>query len=243
MNTEQITHVEHHTDALFSVKTTRSANFRFRAGEFTMLGLETQPRPIHVEPRPTWRAYSMTSTPYDDFLEFYSIGVPGGEFTTQFRQVQPGDAIYIKTKTTGSLVIDYLAPKQNLVMLATGTGIAPFLSIVQDPETYSKFSVVEIYHTVRNTCDLAHLQMLDDLEIATEGKFRYVESVTQAEYHREGRFWQHLEDLNPESDAVMACGSPAMVKQCREHFQGLGFSEGNIGRVDADFMVERAFAD
>lgn len=235
---EQVLEVKHYSDRLFSFKTTRDKSFRFKNGEFAMIGLELEPKPIY-------RAYSIVSTNYDDHLEFLSIKVPDGPLTTHLKEVSPQDTILIKPKCTGSLVIDYLYPKENLVMLATGTGIAPFMSIVRDFETYERFKNIFIFHTVREVKELAYKTELDN---GYEwGNLKYVDTVTREQYNRTGRFWNYLEEylpggLDAERDAIMVCGSPELNSQCRQDFKANGWREGNLGE-NGDFMLERAFAD
>jgi ferredoxin/flavodoxin---NADP+ reductase len=228
--TEKVIDVRHHGDRLFEFTVTRSQSFRFKNGEFAMIGLPG----LSV-----FRAYSVVSTNYEDTLRFYSIKVPDGVFTTQLQLIRPGDEILIRPKTTGSLVIDYVLPRKNLVMLATGTGIAPFMSIAHDYATYERFENVYLYHTVRLANEIVFQHQL--LELAVEWPFKYIESVTQEPYHREGRFWDHVHDLDPGTDAIMVCGSPELNKQCRTKFQALGWTEGNTGEL-GNLMLERAFA-
>ena len=200
---------------------------------------------LQGEKRPLLRAYSIVSTNYDDHLEFLSIKVPNGPLTSKLQNIQVGDEILVNPKVTGSLVVDYLTPKENLVMLATGTGIAPFVSIAQDPETYSRFKRVYLFHTVRTVDEITYEEKLNS--IAEHMPFVYVPTVTREEYKREGRFWQYIEHLLPngslkERDGVMVCGSPSMNKECRTFFTTLNWQEGNTGEM-GDFMLERAFVD
>lgn len=238
MNTEQVTEITHYSNRLFSFKTTRNKTFRFKNGEFAMIGLELEPKKI-------MRAYSIVSTNYDDHLEFLSIKVPDGPLTSKLQNIKIGDDILVGPKTTGSLVCDYLLPKPNLVMLATGTGIAPFVSIVKDPATYDRFNNVYLFHTVREIAEITYKDVMDDLQGAMP--FVYVPSVTRENYFRQGRFWNHIEPtlgspLTKERDAIMVCGSPSLNKECRERFSYLKWEEGNTGEM-GDFMLERAFAD
>jgi ferredoxin--NADP+ reductase len=238
MLTEKVLEVNHYSDRLFSFKTTRNKSFRFKNGEFAMIGLDADPRPIY-------RAYSLVSTCYDDYLEFLSIKVPNGPLTSRLQHIQPGNDILLKPKCTGSLVCDYLTPKQNLIMLSTGTGIAPFLSIAKDPETYSRFENVYLFHTVREVAEITHKNSLNDIEGMMP--FTYIPSVTREKYFRQGRFWNHIEptlnrNLSKELDAVMVCGSTDLNRECREMFSNMDFQEGNTGEM-GDFMLERAFVD
>ena len=235
---EKVLEVQHYSDRLFSFKTTRDRSFRFKNGEFAMIGL-------YVEPRPIFRAYSVVSTNYEDHLEFLSIKVPDGPLTSRLQHIQPGDEILLKAKCTGSLVIDYLKPTENLVMLSTGTGIAPFMSIARDYETYERFKNIYLFHTVREKAELSYRPELAMLE--GDFNFKYIESVTREDYPRKGRFWEHIEEFLPGGltlgrDSVMVCGSPDLNKQCREQFRQSGWVEGNTGEA-GDFMLERAFVD
>jgi len=237
MQKEYITEIIHHSDRLFSFKTTRDKSFKFKNGEFVMIGLETENKPL-------MRAYSIVSTCYEDHLEFLSIKVKHGPLTSKLQKLSVGDAILVKPKTTGSLVVDYLKPKKNLVLLSTGTGVAPFISIVKDHETYERFDNVFLFHTVRHANELAYKKRLN--ELSKDRNMTYIASVTKEEHEREGRFWNWIEDYLPtgfnlERDSVMVCGSPELNKECRIMFSGLGWKEGNTGEM-GDFMLERAFA-
>lgn len=238
MLTEKVLEVSHYSDRLFSFKTTRNQSFRFKNGEFAMIGLDADPRPIY-------RAYSIVSTCYDDHLEFLSIKVPDGPLTSRLQNIVIDDDILIKPKCTGSLVCDYLLPKPNLVMLATGTGIAPFISIAKDPATYDRFDNVYLFHTVREVAEITHKSILDALQGAMP--FTYIPSVTREKYFRQGRFWNHIDPilgrpLSKELDAIMVCGSTDLNRECRDMFSNLTFQEGNTGDM-GDFMLERAFVD
>ncbi|MDA8956837.1 ferredoxin--NADP reductase [bacterium] len=238
MLTEKVIEINHYSDRLFSFKTTRDKTFRFKNGEFCMIGLDVQPKKI-------MRAYSIVSTNYDDHLEFLSIKVPDGPLTSKLQHLQVGDEVLINPKTTGSLVCDYLYPKDNLVMLATGTGIAPFISIASDPDTYDRFGYVYLFHTVRNINELTYIESLNTIE--ENMPFKYIPTVTREPYERPGRFWQYINDelssgFDKERDGVMVCGSPEMNKECRAMFKELKWSEGNTGEM-GDFMLERAFVD
>ena len=169
---EKVTEIHHWTDKTFSFKTTRDMSFRFKNGEFAMIGLE-------IDGKPLLRAYSVVSPNHEDHLEFLSIKVPNGPLTEKLQNVQIGEEVIVNPKCTGSLVIDYLNKKQNLVMLSTGTGIAPFISIAHDFETYEKFDNVYLFHTVRNVNELAYKQKLNSLEYPN---FNYIETVTREKY-------------------------------------------------------------
>ena len=234
---EKVLEIQHYSDRLFSFKTSRDKSFRFKNGEFCMIGLD-------VEPKKIMRAYSIVSTNYDDHLEFLSIKVPDVPLTSKLQNLKVGDEILINPKCTGSLVCDYLTPKDNLVLLATGTGIAPFISIAKDPETYYRFKKVFLFHTVRNVNELAYEKSLNSIE---DLPFTYIPTVTREDYIRPGRFWQYIENYFPEGflkerDGIMVCGSPEMNKECRTMFTALNWNEGNTGDM-GDFMLERAFVD
>lgn len=241
MFVEKVTEVKHYSDRLFSFKTTRDKSFRFKNGEFAMIGLPAE----EEGGRPIFRAYSVVSTRYDDHLEFLSIKVEDGPLTSRLQNIQPGDEILVKPKCTGSLVIDYLKPTENLVMLSTGTGIAPFMSITRDFETYYKYQNIWLFHTVREKAELAYRPELSLIE--SDVPFRYIESVTREDYPRKGRFWDHIDEFLPGGltlgrDSVMVCGSTDLNKQCRAQFTEQGWVEGNLGEA-GDFMLERAFVD
>lgn len=233
MFTEKVLEVVHHSPSIMSVKTTRSPAFRFKNGEFAMIGLLNQT---------PFRAYSIVSTNYDDHLEFLSVkGV--GPLTDELQWIRPGDDIQVKPKTTGSLCVDYLTPKENLILLSTGTGIAPFLSIIRDPETYERFQRVYLYHTTRTVAEQAFDDRITDS--MTGFNLHHVGTVTRQDHRYPGRFWDHLnrrfpDGLEPERDGVMVCGSPALNKQCRSLYTLLGWEEGNTGEM-GDFLLERAF--
>jgi ferredoxin/flavodoxin---NADP+ reductase len=242
MHTVSVTEVKHYSDRLFSFQTNRPKSFRFKNGEFAMIGLPAD----KCEGKQLFRAYSIVSTCYDDHIEFLSIKVPNGPFTELLQHLQLGDEIVIKPKTVGSLVIDYLKPKQNLVMLSTGTGIAPFMSIIGDHETYDKFENVYLFHTVRNIDELSYIEKIEEL-VDIFPNLVYINTVTREPYIRSGRFWNYIEDYLPSgftksSDAVMVCGSPELNKTCRTLFKSLEWEEGNTGEC-GDFLLERAFAD
>jgi len=238
MLVEKVISVTHYSDRLFSFKTTRDKSFRFKNGEFAMIGLDAEPKPI-------WRAYSIVSTNYDDHIEFLSIKVEDGPLTSKLQLIEVGSEVLIKPKCTGSLVIDYLKPTKNLVMLSTGTGIAPFMSICRDFETYEKYDNIFLFHTVRNKNELAYRPELALLE--TDLPFLYIDSVTREDYPRKGRFWDYIDEfieggLTLGRDSVMVCGSTDLNKQCRAMFKEQGWIEGNVGEA-GDFMLERAFVD
>lgn len=238
-----VTDVEHHTEKLFSIRTTRPDTFKFVNGEFVMIGLPTE------SGKPLLRAYSIVSTQWDEHLDFYSIKVPDGPLTSRLQHVKPGDKMIMGRKATGSLLVDAVHSKPHLVMLATGTGVAPFVPIAQDPWTYERFERVYLFHTVRHSKELAFEQKFADM-VDTYPDFKYISTVTEEpEYTgRRGRFWQHLDAFLPngfvkERDSVMVCGSPELNKHCREYFNEDGWVESAPNGTPGDFALERAFAD
>jgi ferredoxin--NADP+ reductase len=251
--TERVLEVHHWTDRLFSFKTTRDAGLRFSNGHFTMIGLM-------VDGKPLLRAYSVASANYEEHLEFLSIKVPDGPLTSRLQHVQPGDSVLVGRKPTGTLVVDYLRPGRRLYLLATGTGLAPFMSIVRDPEVYDRFEQVVLVHGVREMAELAYRQLLTEelprheyLGEMVSAKLRYVPTVTREPFPTMGRIpdlidsgrlaaMLHLPDLAPADDRVMICGSTAMLRDLKALLERRGFEEGNTTR-QGDFVIERAFVD
>lgn len=248
---ERVTLVEHYTDRLFRFRTTRPTSLRFRSGEFVMIGLPGGERPV-------FRAYSIASPSWDDELEFFSIKVPGGPLTERLQRIGIGDEILIKKKPTGTLVLDALAPGKRLYMLSTGTGIAPFASLVRDPETYEKFGEVVLTHTCRRVAELAFgestvRELAEDPlvgEIAAP-RLAFYTTATREPHPRafriteaiaSGRLFADLglPPLDPETDRVMICGSIEMTKDCRALCVAAGLEEGSNAKP-AHFVVERAF--
>lgn len=238
MYREKVTWVHHWTDKTFSFKTTRNNSFRFKNGEFAMIGLE-------IDGKPLLRAYSIASPNYDEELEFLSIKVPDGPLTSRLQHVKVGDEVLVNPKCTGTLLIDNLFPSDNLYLLSTGTGLAPFLSIARDIRTYDQYKKVVLVHTTRTHTEHAYADMLKDL--AKEFPLVYYDTCTREDYVRKGRFWDHINEItdggfNKETDKVMVCGGPEMNYACREYFESLGWTEGNFGE-QGDFVLERAFVD
>lgn len=252
-DTETVLSVRHWTDRLFSFSLTRDPGFRFSNGHFTMIGLEAEPRPI-------LRAYSIASPNYEDHLEFFSIKVPDGPLTSRLQHIQPGDKVLVGHKPTGTLLIDYLLPGKRLYLMATGTGLAPFLSIVRDPETYEKFDQVILTHGVRQVNELAFRDFLSrDLpadEILGEmvsGHFTYLPTVTRETFERQGRITDLLASgqlardagmpaFDPANDRVMICGSMGLNADLTAMLRAQGFAEGNTS-TPGHFVVEKAFVD
>ena len=243
MNKETVTWVHHWTDKTFSFKTTRNQSFRFVNGEFAMIGLM-------VDDKPLLRAYSIASANYEDHLEFLSIKVPDGPLTSRLQHLKVGDEVICMPKTTGTLTIDNLTKADNLFLLCTGTGLAPFMSIIRDPQTYEKFSNVTLVHTTRTHAEHTYQTEITNAvnTIAdTPFTFTYYDTCTQEDYERKGRFWLHIQNFtdggfNKDTDRVMVCGGPEMNYECRDFFENLGFQEGNLGEA-GDFVLERAFVD
>lgn len=250
---ETVLTVHHWTDRLFSFTTTRNASLRFSNGHFTMIGLR-------VNNKPLLRAYSIVSPNYEEQLEFLSIKVQDGPLTSRLQHIQPGDKVIVGHKPTGTLLIDYLLPGKRLYMLATGTGLAPFMSIIRDPETYEKFEEVILIHGVREVKELAYhddiTQNLPKHEFLGEmvtGQLKYYPTVTREAFQHQGRITDLIESgkvfhdlgvptLNPAVDRVMLCGSPAMLKDLKLMLEARQFKEGNTSHP-GDFVVERAFVE
>ncbi|MEN9317286.1 MAG: hypothetical protein RIS35_3679 [Pseudomonadota bacterium] len=250
---EQVLSVHHWTDRLFSFTTTRDTALRFSNGHFTMIGLE-------VDGKKLLRAYSIVSANYEEHLEFLSIKVPDGPLTSRLQHIQVGDRIIVGRKPTGTLLIDYLLPGKRLYLLSTGTGLAPFMSVIRDPETYEHFDEVVLVHGVRQVAELAYHDYLTNelpkhelLGEIVAGKLRYYPCVTREAFPNHGRITQMIENgklfadlglppLDPSVDRVMICGSPGMLRDLKAMLEARGFNEGNTTRP-GDFVIERAFAD
>ena len=251
---ERVLSVHHWTDRLFSFTTTRDPALRFSNGHFTMIGLRGE------NGKPLLRAYSIVSANYEEHLEFLSIKVPDGPLTSKLQHVRVGDTIIVGKKPTGTLLIDYLLPGKRLYLLGTGTGLAPFMSIVRDPETYEKFEQVVLVHGVRIKDELAYHDMLVEhlpqhefLGELVTSKLRYYPTVTRESYKNMGRMTELMESgklfsdlgvppLDAATDRVMICGSPAMLRDLKHLLEVRGFKEGNTTKP-GDFVIERAFAE
>jgi ferredoxin--NADP+ reductase len=238
-NEEKVLSVHHWTDKLFTFTTTRDPSLRFSNGHFTMIGLR-------VDGKPLLRAYSIVSANYEEHLEFLSIKVPDGPLTSRLQHVQVGDTIIVGRKPTGTLLIDYLLPGRRLYLLSTGTGLAPFMSIVRDPETYEKFEQVVLVHGV-------HLPSHEFLGDLVTSKLRYYPTVTREAYRNMGRVTQLIDTgklfedlgvppLDRAHDRAMICGSPGMLRDLKHTLEQRGFKEGNTS-TPGDFVIERAFAE
>ncbi len=250
---ERVLTVHHWTDRLFSFTTTRDPALRFSNGHFTMIGLK-------VDGKPLLRAYSIVSANYEEHLEFMSIKVPDGPLTSRLQHIQVGDTIVVGRKPTGTLLIDYTLPGKRLYLFGTGTGVAPFLSVIRDPETYEKFEKVILVHGVREVNELAyHDTITQDLphheflgEMVSE-QLLYYPTVTREPFRNQGRITDlitsnkltddlGLPPLNPEEDRVMLCGSPMLLADMKLILEQRGFHEGNT-TTPGDYVVERAFVE
>jgi ferredoxin--NADP+ reductase len=249
--------VRHWNEHLFSFAVDRPASFRFRSGEFVMLGL---PGDDSGNGRPLMRAYSISSPAWSDEIEFLSIKVPDGPLTSRLQTIEPGDQLYMGRKPTGTLVLDALLGGQRLFMLSTGTGLAPFLSIARDPDVYERFSQVVIVHSVRRVSDLAYhdeltAQLADDPLVADQAlqQFHYIPTVTREPFRTSGRIDALVADgqlfappligeqrFDPANDRVMLCGSTAMIKETAAMLDSLGFDEGSNNQPGS-YVIERAF--
>jgi ferredoxin--NADP+ reductase len=251
---ERVLDVHHWTDSLFSFRTTRDPGFRFRNGHFTMIGLE-QPGG-----KPLLRAYSLTSANYEEELEFFSIKVQDGPLTSQLQNIQPGDEILVNSKTTGTLVTDHLMPGKHLYLLSTGTGLAPFMSIIKDPEVYEQYDKVILTHGVRYVEDLAYQKFITEElpnneffgELVQE-KLLYYPTVTREQFPTMGRVTDllasgkmsqdlGLPEINLEDDRFMICGSPSMLKDSCKILAERGFKEVRHGEA-GHYVIERAFVE
>ena len=251
---ETVLSVHHWTDRLFSFKTTRDETLRFSNGHFTMIGLRLEGG------KPLLRAYSIVSANYEDHLEFLSIKVQDGPLTSRLQHIQVGDKIVVGKKPTGTLLIDYLLPGKSLYLFGTGTGVAPFLSIVRDPETYERFEKVILVHGVREVAELAYHDYLSQELPAHEflgemvsAQMLYYPTVTREPFRTQGRIPKLIESgkmqadlglptFDPAHDRAMLCGSPAMLRELKELLEARGFIEGNTTKP-GDFVVERAFVE
>ena len=245
--------VRHWTERLFSLTTMREPGFRFTSGQFVMMGLM-------VDGRPLMRAYSIASSPYAGELEFFSIKVPDGALTSRLQHVRPGYKVLVGSKPTGTLVLQNLLPGRTLWLLGTGTGLAPYLSIVRDPDAYARYEHVVLVHGVRRVQDLAYAGLLRDelpqdefLGEAVRSKLVYCPTVTREPFVRTGRIQELLSSgrlcselglpmLDPDHDRCMICGSPSMLTDTRAVLEARGFREGNMA-VPGTYVIERAFVE
>ncbi len=253
LNHETVTAVRHWTDRLFSFTATRDPSFRFLSGQFTMIGLQ-------VDGKPLLRAYSMASAAYDEQLEFFSIKAPNGPLTSRLQHLQPGDPILVGRKPVGTLVQDSLTPGRSLYLLGTGTGLAPFASIIRDPEVYERFERIVLVHGCRHVAELgfgeelvASLQESEFLGELIREKLRYYPTVTREPFRNRGRITELLdrseltddlgiEPLSVEHDRVMLCGSPAFLADMVALLDRRGFLEGSHS-APGQYVIEKAFVE
>jgi ferredoxin/flavodoxin---NADP+ reductase len=252
-NQERVLSVRHWTEDLFSFTASRDPSFRFVNGQFTMLGLE-------IDGRPPLRAYSMASANYEETLEFFSIKVADGPLTSRLQRIGEGDIVLVGRKATGTLIQDNLLPGHTLFLLSTGTGIAPFVSIIKDPDTYDRFETVVLVHGCRQIAELAYgeeiIRSLPDNEFfgdLVREKLIYYPTVTREPFHNRGRITDLLttgklcDDLDrapidASSDRFMLCGSPPMLADLRDILEQQGFLEGNHSDP-GHFVIEKAFVE
>lgn len=252
LSVEEVRSVRHWNEHLFSFTITRPASFRFRSGEFVMIGLPGEGRPL-------LRAYSIASPCWSEELEFLSIKVSDGPLTSKLQKIQPGDQIFLGRKPTGTLVADALLPGKRLFLLGTGTGLAPFLSLIRDPDMYDQYGQIIIVHSVRRVSDLA---FREDLESQLAGdplvrdqallQLSYLPTVTRESFHTQGRIGALIDNgalfkgrtgtphFDPSTDRIMMCGSMAMIRDLSAMLDKLGFTEGS-NATPGDYVIERAF--
>lgn len=253
LSTQSVTDVHHWNDSLFSFKTTRDQSLKFENGHFVMLGLE-------VEGKPLLRAYSIASPNYEEELEFLSIKVADGPLTSRLQNIKVGDELFVSSKPTGTLVIDHLLEGRNLYLISTGTGLAPFISIIQDPSVYERFDKIIVTHGVRYVSELAYQQFINEHLPNNEyfgdevrDKLVYYPTVTREDYETQGRLTDlmssgklfsdlGLERADPQHDRFMICGSPSMLKDTCQILDGWGFEESRQG-IKAHYVIERAFVE
>jgi ferredoxin/flavodoxin---NADP+ reductase len=251
---ERVVSVHHWNDSLFSFKTTRNQGLRFENGQFVMIGLE-------VEGRPLMRAYSIASPNYEDHLEFFSIKVPDGPLTSRLQHLKPGDQLMVSRKPTGTLILGDLLPGKHLYLFGTGTGLAPFMSVIQDPETYERFDKVILVHGVRWVSELAYSQFISEElpqheyfgELVRE-KLIYYPTVTREPFRNQGRMTDlmrsgklfadiGLPPINPQDDRAMICGSPSMLDETCAVLDGFGLKISPRLGEPGDYLIERAFVE
>lgn len=251
---ERVLSVHHWNDTLFSFKTTRNQGLRFENGQFVMIGLE-------VEGRPLMRAYSIASPNYEEHLEFFSIKVPNGPLTSRLQHLQPGDELMVSRKPTGTLILSDLLPGKHLYLLGTGTGLAPFMSVIQDPETYERFDKVILVHGVRWASELAYAdfitQELPQHEYfgdLVRDKLIYYPTVTREPFRNQGRMTDlmrsgklfvdiGLPPINPNDDRAMLCGSPSMLEETSQVLDSFGLKVSPRMGDPGDYLIERAFVE
>jgi ferredoxin--NADP+ reductase len=254
LSTQRILSVHHWNDNLFSFRTTRDAGLRFLNGQFVMIGMEQEGRPLT-------RAYSIASANHDEHLEFFSIKVQDGPLTSKLQHLKAGDEIVVSRKPTGTLVLRDLKPGKHLYLLSTGTGLAPFISLIQDPETYERFEKVVLIHGVRTVSELAYGEFISNelpnheyFADLVRDKLIYYPTVTREPFRNQGRLTDLIESgklftdiglppLDPTNDRVMICGSPAMIKDCCKLLDQRGFKVSPHIGAAGDYVIERAFVE
>ncbi|WP_371348653.1 ferredoxin--NADP reductase [Ancylobacter sp. IITR112] len=253
LHTERVLSVHHWTDNLFTFTTTRDPALRFKNGQFVMIGLQ-------VDGKPLLRAYSIASANYEETLEFFSIKVANGPLTSRLQHLKVGDEVIVGRKPTGTLLVDYLVPGRRLYLLSTGTGLAPFMSLIKDPETYEAYEKVILVHGVRTVGELAYQDFIEkelpDNEFfgdMVREKLIYYPTVTREPYRNQGRITDlitsgklftdlGLPPLDKEDDRVMLCGSPQLLDDMRVILKERGFEEGSTTEP-GDFVIEKAFVE
>lgn len=254
LNVERVLSVHHWNDTLFSFKTTRNPGLRFENGQFVMIGLEAEGRPL-------MRAYSIASPNWEEHLEFFSIKVPNGPLTSRLQHLKEGDQIMVSRKPTGTLILGDLLPGKHLYLLSTGTGLAPFISVIQDPETYERFDKVVLVHGVRYASEVAYEQFITELlpqneffGEAVKEKLIYYPTVTREPFRNQGRLTDlmrsgklfgdiGLPPINPADDRAMICGSPSMLDETSEVLDGFGLKISPRMGEPGDYLIERAFVE
>jgi ferredoxin--NADP+ reductase len=254
LGTERVLSVHHWNDTLFSFRTTRDPGLRFHNGHFVMIGLP-------VNGKPLLRAYSVASANHEEHLEFLSIKVPDGPLTSRLQHLKVGDEVLVGRKPVGTLVADDLKPGKHLYLLATGTGLAPFMSIIKDPEVYERFEKVVLVHGVRTVSELAYSEYIQHelpehefLGEMLKDKLIYYPTVTREPFRNRGRLTELLESakltddiglppLNPETDRAMICGNQAMLDDCCKLLDARGFQISPRQGEAGDYVIERAFVD
>ncbi len=259
-----VTDVKHYTDRLFSFRVTRPASLRFRSGEFVMIGLMGDPHPETGKQKPLLRAYSIASPSWDEELEFYSIKVQDGPLTSRLQHIKPGDELILRPKPVGTLVHDALLPGKRIWFFATGTGFAPFASLLREPQTYEDYDEVIITHTCREVGELTYgrdlIEALKDDELLNEvigegfwKKIKYYPTTTREESPKMGRITDLMRSgqafadlgvppLSPETDRAMICGNLAFNLELKEMFEDYGLVEGANSNPQ-HYVVEKAFLD
>ncbi len=253
-DTEKVLTVHHWNESLFTFTSTRGTSLRFESGHFVMVG-------IVVDGKPLLRAYSIASPHWEEHLEFFSIKVPNGPLTSRLQHLEVGDDVLVGRKPTGTLVLTDLLPGRNLYLFATGTGLAPFMSIIRDPDTYERFEKIVLVHGVRKVDELAYADLIaqelprhDHLGELVLEKLVYYPTVTREPFRNQGRLPDliangklctdiGLPQIDPQSDRAMICGGPAMLKDMRAVLDGAGFTiSASIGHA-GDYVIERAFVE